>query len=327
MTTPANTTAVKLHSSLVGPNRRTLLVGGAAAVGASLIRGSEGLAQSTQSAHTFSVGSAEVIVLSDGAIDLPVGFMLPGREQPAIDAVFQQAGQSFAGLRSQINVAVIKLGTEVILIDAGGGPDYLPTLGKLAERMDAAGIKPEAITKVVFTHAHADHLWGVIDPLTNDTMFEKAEHVMTVTERDYWLAEDQVAKVPDAFKTMAIGTHRRLKMLANRLKVVPIGAELRPGVQLVDTSGHTPGHVSVMLRSGSEQVLIGGDVVTQSVISFAAPDWRWGPDMDSDRAVASRRRILDQLATDRVRLLGYHLPWPGLGHVERTGSAYRYVPA
>ena len=91
------------------------------------------------------------------------------------------------------------MGTEVILIDAGGGPDYLPTLGKLAERMDAAGIKPEAITKVVFTHAHADHLWGVIDPLTNDTMFEKAEHVMTVTERDYWLAEDQVAKVPDAF--------------------------------------------------------------------------------------------------------------------------------
>ena len=253
--------------------------------------------------------------------------MLPGREPAEIDAVFKSAGQTFAGVQSQINVAIVRTATETILVDAGGGPDFLPTLGKLQGHMEAAGLPPETVTKVILTHAHPDHLWGIIDPLTNDTMFEKAEHVMTAIERDFWLQADVDTRVAEAFRGMAAGTHRRLKMIAARIKAAKAGDEVAPGVQLVDTGGHTPGHVSVLVRSGNEQLLIGSDVLTQSVVSFAQPDWRWGPDMDSDRAVASRRRILDQLATDRTRLLGYHLPWPGLGYVERKDTAYRFVAA
>jgi glyoxylase-like metal-dependent hydrolase (beta-lactamase superfamily II) len=94
---------------------------------------------------------------------------------------------------------------------------------------------------------------------------------------------------------------------------------------LVDTPGHTPGHVSVLITSGTERLLVGGDVLTQSIISFQKPDWPWGPDMDADRAVTSRKRTLDMLATDRIPLLGYHLPWPGRGRVERNVGAYRFV--
>jgi glyoxylase-like metal-dependent hydrolase (beta-lactamase superfamily II) len=302
-----------------------VLAGITAVAGIGLLEGSHALAQSIPQPMKIKVGAIEVTVLSDGAMDLPTALMLPGREPSEIATVFKAAGQSFSGIRSQMNIAIVRTPSDIILIDAGGGPDFMPTLGKLHEQMTAAGFAPESITKIILTHAHPDHLWGVIDPLTDDTLFEKAEHVMTLAERDFWLQPDVDTRVAEAFKGMAAGTHRRLKSIAGRIKTAKAGEEVAAGLQLVDTGGHTPGHVSVLVRSGSEQLLIGSDVLTQSVVSFAQPEWRWGPDMDNDRAVASRRRVLDQLATNHMRLLGYHLPWPGLGHVERKAGAYRFV--
>lgn len=313
------------------PSRRALLagaIGAASAFGVGIAQNkprAQSGAPSGSASRTFSVGAADVTVISDGAMEPPIGLMLPGRERSEIDTLFRQAGQTFSGLHAAINVAVVKLGADIILIDAGGGPDFMPTLGKLAANMEAAGIKPEALTKVVLTHAHPDHLWGVIDPFGTGTMYEAAQHVMAAAEFDFWMRPDVDTLVPDALRGIAAGTHRRLKSIADRVKPVMPGSEIAPGLQIVDTGGHTPGHVSVLLRSGTEQLLIGSDVLTQHVVSFAAPDWKWGPDMDGDKASASRRRILDQLATDRIALLGYHLPWPGLGRVERSGSAYRYV--
>ena len=313
------------------PSRRALLAGAVGAASALAIgiaarpsRAQSG-APSGNASRTFSVGAANVTVISDGSMELPIGLMLAGRERSEIDSLFRQAGQTFTGLHAEINVAVVRIGSEVILIDTGGGPDFMPTLGKLAANMEAAGVKPEAVTKVVLTHAHPDHLWGVIDPFGTGTMYEAAQHFMAATEFDFWMRPDVDTRVPDALRGIAAGTHRRLKSIADRVKPVAPGSEIVPGLQIVDTGGHTPGHVSVLLHSGTEQLLIGGDVLTQPVVSFAAPDWKWGADMDSDKASASRRRILDQLATDRIVLLGYHLPWPGLGRVERSGTAYRYV--
>lgn len=309
------------------PSRRALLKSGAGALAAIGTGFGHGPASAQAVPHRFKVGTAEVTVLSDGAMEVPTNVMIPGREQAEIEAVFKRAGHAFAGLRSEINVAVVKTGADLILIDTGGGPDFVPTLGKLGERMEAAGFKPEAITKVIFTHAHPDHLWGVIDPLGGGTAFEKAEHVMCKPEFDFWMKADVDTRVGEAFRGMAVGTHRRLKSIADRIKTVEAGAEIAPGLAVVGTPGHTPGHVSILIKSGGEQLLIGGDVLIQHVVSFAAPDWRWGPDLDSDAAAASRRRTLDMLATDKARLLGYHLPWPGVGHVERKDAAYRFVPA
>jgi glyoxylase-like metal-dependent hydrolase (beta-lactamase superfamily II) len=81
-----------------------------------------------------------------------------------------------------------------------------------------------------------------------------------------------------------------------------------------------------VVRAGSEDLVILGDAITHAAVSFAAPNWRWGADVDSDAAVATRTRLLDDLATRKVRLVGYHLPWPGVGYAERQGTAYRYVP-
>ena len=282
-------------------------------------------AQARAGAHTFKLGAAEVTVLTDGSMAMPLGWVLPGRERAEVEAAFKDDGRTLGELTIEVNVALVRTGGQLILIDAGSGPDFAPQRGKLADNLAAAGIKPEAITTVVFTHAHPDHLWGVIDPLDDSTLFPKARHVMTAAERDYWLKPGVEASVPEAVRGAAIGTQRRLKTLGDRIETVRPGAEISAGVTLVDTAGHSPGHVSVLVRSGGEQLLIGGDVLIEHTVSFARPEWRWGPDWDQDMAVAARRRTLDMLATDRVPLLGYHLPWPGLGRVERKGAAWRFA--
>jgi glyoxylase-like metal-dependent hydrolase (beta-lactamase superfamily II) len=305
-------------------SRRTLLAGGAAA--ASCVAGWPVVARASDAPpHTFKVGSAEVTIVSDGDLTLPASFVLPGRSDAEIAAVFAQASGGAPAFKAEVNVVVVKLGAEVILIDTGAGPDFIPTLGRLGDRLEAAGVKPEAVTRVVFTHAHADHLWGVIDPLGGGSAFEKAEHVMTTSERDFWLQAGIESRVAEPFKAMAVGTHRRLKSIADRVQGVSANTEIVPGLTYVDTAGHTPGHASVLLKSGSDQLLIGGDALVNPVVSFVEPSWRWGSDMDPDRAVNTRASLLDRLASEKIGLIGYHLPWPGLGRVERRDRAYRFV--
>lgn len=275
--------------------------------------------------HTMAVGSATVTVVSDGEITLPLSFVLPDREQKDIEALYAEHGQRFEVLRGEINVTVVKSGAATILIDSGGGTEFMPGMGKFTENLEKAGIAPASVTHVVFTHAHADHLWGVIDPLDDASRFPNARHVMSEVEAAYWTKPGRENDVPDMLRGMTIGIARRMALLGDRIERIKPGIELVPGVALVDTAGHTPGHMSVMVGQGRDQLMIGGDVLTNPIVSFARPDWPWGSDADKDLAISTRRRTLDRLATDRVQLLGYHLPWPGAGLIERNGTAYRFV--
>src|SRR5688572_23845891 len=124
--------------------RREVLSGSLALAAAVSLRARSARAQPAAGIHRWKVGAVAVTVLSDGAMDLPPSLLLPGRDAAAIADVFGRQGRTFAGLRSEINVAVVETGNDVILIDTGGGPDYMPTVGKLSGRLEAAGIKPEA---------------------------------------------------------------------------------------------------------------------------------------------------------------------------------------
>lgn len=312
-----------MSSGMHSISRRAVLAGTGAGLAAAAL-GGRAMAQGTP--HRFKVGAAEVTLVSDGNLTLPLGFVLPEPTPDEVVALFRSQGQTYAGINPQVNVAVIRLGSELILVDTGGGTEFLPTLGKLEDGLDAAGVKPEAVTKVVFTHAHADHLWGVIDPLDGGTRFTNARHIITAAERDYWMQPGLETRVGETMQSMVVGTQRRMKVIADRLEIRRPGEEIAPGVALIDTRGHTPGHVSVLLQQGGDKLIIGGDALSHHVVSFAAPGWRWGPDMDHETAAASRRRLLDQLVAAKSELVGYHLPWPGRGRVERAGTAYRFVP-
>lgn len=277
-----------------------------------------------QTAASFKVGQFEITVCSDGTLTLPLATALPGRDKAEINPRLARAGLPVDMVLAQVNVAIVKTPDALILVDTGGGTDFMPSIGKLPDNLEAAGIAAATVTHVIFTHAHADHLWGVVDPL-DGSRYANARHVMADAEFDYWTKPGRETEVPEMFKLMAIGTARRLQALGEGIERVRPGIELVPGVHLLDTAGHTPGHMSVLLSSGGEQLLIGGDVLTSPVFSFENPDWRWGSDMQPDVAIATRRRTLAMLAADKTPLLGYHLPWPGLGRVEAKDGAYRFV--
>ncbi len=303
--------------------RRAVIAGASACVAAGPLAPSRGWAQA--SAHRFNVGAAEVTVFSDGTMGMPLDWVLPGRPRGEVAAAFAQAGRTLGDITIQVNVALVRLGADLILIDAGSGPDFAPQRGHLADRLAKAGIDAGAITKVVFTHAHPDHFWGVLDPLDDTPLFANARHFMTAVERDYWLKPGVETTVPEAARGATVGTQRRLKKLGDRIETFRTGTEIVPGLAAIDTSGHSPGHASLILQSGASKLMIGGDVLIELVLSFLRPAWPWGPDWDPDKGIAARQRTLDMLTTDKLQLLGYHLPWPGLGRVERSSGNYRLV--
>lgn len=306
--------------------RRRALQIGAAVAGAGTAASVLGApARATPVHHTLRLGQFEIVVVSDGALTLPLSFLLPSTPRTEAEALLAASGVEPGAQTGQVNVTVIKTSGATIVVDSGGGADFMPTLGRFADNLERAGIPAGSVTHVVFTHAHPDHLWGVIDPFEENTRFPNARHLITGTERDYWLKPGLENEVPEGLQGMAAGTVRRLKLLASRLETVAAGSEILPGLALLDTSGHTPGHASVLLRSGSDTLLIGGDVLTNPVFSFARPDWPWGADIDREKGIATRQRTLDMLAHDKIPLLGYHLPWPGVGRVERKDGAYRLV--
>jgi glyoxylase-like metal-dependent hydrolase (beta-lactamase superfamily II) len=303
--------------AVVELNRRHVLTG----LGASLIAPASAFAN----AFKRTIGAAEVIVLSDGTLNVPVAFVLPDTPFAEAAALSAAVGVPPPGSAIPTNVTLVALGNERVLIDAGAGGNFQPTAGKLAENMEAADIDPATITKIVFTHGHADHLWGAIDEF-DELRFPNASYVIAAAEWDFWTDPNISSSVPDWLKGMAIGSARILKRLEGKLERRSAGDTVAPGLSYVATVGHTPGHMAVLLESGSERLLIAGDALTHAAVSFARPEWRLGTDFARDQAVATRRRLLDQLANERLPLLGFHLPSPGLGMVERNGAAYRFVP-
>jgi glyoxylase-like metal-dependent hydrolase (beta-lactamase superfamily II) len=271
------------------------------------------------------VGAIELTLLSDGSLNMPLSFMLP--ETPAAEAagLLTAHGLPASGSPMPLNVTLVKTGSDHVLLDAGSGSHFQDTAGRLAENLEAANIDPASIRKVVFTHGHPDHLWGAIDDFDEDR-FPNASYVIAAAEWDFWINPETAHNVPDWRKGMAVGSARVLKRLEGKIERRKPGDVVSPGLSYVGTPGHTPGHMSIMVESGGERLLIAGDALTHPAISFARPDWRVVSDHDHDRAAATRRRLLDQLATDRLPLVGYHLPWPGHGMVERDGTAYRFVP-
>ncbi|MCB8823491.1 MBL fold metallo-hydrolase [Microvirga rosea] len=283
-------------------------------------------AWATTAAHTIRVGDIAVNVISDGHLEVPVAFQLPRTSGSEVDALFKASGiDAPRQLTSPTNVTLVRTQNELVLIDAGAGSTFQATAGRLADNLEAAGIDRGAITKVVFTHGHADHLWGVIDDFDETERFPNASYVISSTEWDFWTHPDALSRMPEVLHGMARGTQRILKRIESRIERRNSGDTIAPGLTYLGTEGHTPGHMSILIDSHNEHLLIGGDALTHSIVSFARPDWPWGSDLDQDVAAGTRRRLLDQLADSRLPLIGFHLPWPGKGYVERNGTAYRFV--
>ena len=303
-------------------NRRKFLAGSAALAAVPLLP-FHALAQAAP--HGFKQGDAEIIVLSDGKLEIPWNIVAPEASPEQIAEIAKRLGFPATNADAATNVVLVKSGSDLILFDDGGGPNLAPTAGKLAENMAAAGIDPAAITKVVFTHAHPDHIFGTLKG-DGTLLLPNAAYYTGETEWNFWTDPGLAGKMPAQLGGMIKGAQTNLAAVKDRVTMVKGGAEFLPGITAVDTPGHTPGHLSFLI-AGGEGLLLTGDATTQQIISFEHPEWKFAYDAVHEQAVQTRKTLLDRLATDKTKLLGYHFIYPGVGMAEKNGTAYRFVAA
>lgn len=277
--------------------------------------------------HAFRIGELEVVVLSDGNLEIPAANLATNAERGQLATALAAAGQTVEQVAPPCNVTLIRMRSGVVLIDVGAGARFMPTAGKLLASMEAGGIARESITTVVFTHAHPDHLWGTLDDFDDQPSFPNASYVISSAEWDFWLADDVLRRLPEERQNFAAGARRNLARIEHKVRTVEPVGEIVAGLRALDTAGHTAGHISVEVATGRDGLIVLGDALTRPVVSFAHPDWKPAADHhDPDLAVRTRRSLLDRLAADRTPIIGYHLPWPGLGHVASKGTAFAFEP-
>lgn len=299
--------------------RRTLLATSAATLAASA------LPAFAAAPHSFKHGAFEVTVVSDGHLVLPTTMLAPTAPPAERAALLQAAGQTAEQYQSPTNITLVRSGTDLILIDMGSGDRFMPTAGKLWDNLKSAGIDKAKITKVIFTHGHPDHLWGAIDEL-DDLVLPDATFYVGAAEWDFWQGDDAARGLPAERAGFVTGARRNYAAIKSKVKMFKPGDDIVTGLRTVATPGHTQGHVALEL-AGGEGLIVGGDVLTHPLISFAHPEWRPTADHVPEVAAETRKRLLDRMAADRSKLIGFHLPYPGVGAVERKDGAYRFVAA
>lgn len=272
-----------------------------------------------------SFGSVMLDTVSDGHLELPASFLVGEMPSEEVTRILAQHGADGEILKSPCNLTLLRDGKNTILFDAGSGAGFMPTAGELIDTLDAIGVAPDDVTHVIFTHAHPDHLWGVLDDF-DDPVFFNASHHIGRAEWDYWTNPETVNTIGEARASFAVGAARRLAAIEDAIDFFDAGNEVLPGILAVDSSGHTPGHMAFEVRSGNQSVMIVGDAIGNGHLAFAMPAEHSGSDQDGEKGATTRIALLDRLATEQMPMVGFHLPQGGLGHVEHYDGNYRFIP-
>jgi len=279
------------------------------------------------SAYRHKVGAFEVIALNDGAIDIPLA-MYPKADPAEAAQILEATGGAKDKIPTPVNAFLVNTGDKLVLIDSGAGKLFGPTVGQFAANLAALGVDPASIDIIAMTHLHPDHFGGMLDA-QGKIAFPNAQVFIAEGDMKFWLDEAIAAKVPADSKPffdqarMMIGPY----VAGKKTSFMVDGKEVVPGVTAMAAPGHTPGHTMYRVTSGAETLLIWGDIIHSAALQPGHPDWAIAFDSDPDMAIATRRRVFDMAASDKLTIAGAHVPFPGIGHVVKADVAYAYVPA
>lgn len=272
--------------------------------------------------YPFKIGSLDAWSFNDGGGEFgPVHpTFAPEAKPEEVQAVLRDALEPTDKLRFYFNILLVRAGKELVLFDTGNGGD-----ARLLPAMRAAGLSPAQVTAIIISHAHGDHINGLTDP-TGVPIFPDARVFISKAEHDFWTAANpdlaSLRMPEDRKKGMVANAQKVLAAVKNKIEIVKPGDKILDAIELLDGSGHTPGHMPAIVRDGNDQLVAMADMAHNHVIMFAKPEWTVIFDADPKAAVVARKRLFDRFAADRVRLLGYHMPWPGLGRIGKHADSF-----
>jgi glyoxylase-like metal-dependent hydrolase (beta-lactamase superfamily II) len=283
------------------------------------------LGVSRPSIYRFKLGSFEVTNFLDGYNQGPPHPTFGNNQPPeAVQALARANGLSPTRMENPYVNTLVNTGKELVLFDAGNGRARMPTAGKLPELLVTAGYKPEQVDVVVITHGHPDHIGGLMEGEGGKPTYPNARYVFGEVEFDYWRKGDGVPEARKAnreqFMKVAVPFGEKATFLKGEGEVVP-------GIRAIPAFGHSPGMMAFHIESDGQRLLNWADVANHYVFAIQQPDWHVGFDHDKEAGAATRRRVFDMVSADKIAVVGYHMPFPSVGWVEKTGTSYRWVAA
>jgi glyoxylase-like metal-dependent hydrolase (beta-lactamase superfamily II) len=302
-----------------------------AGLSASTLLGGSALARApkvgtqTQYWHRFNLGEAEVTVVSDGP--LPLGDPSENFVGVPKEVVQQMLTDNFLRTDNVIleqNSPIVNTGDKLILFDTGMGTakPFGPTTGRQQKSMAEAGIKPSDIDAVVLSHAHIDHIGGIVGA-DDKPLFPNAQYYIAQSDFDFWTDE---SKLGGDLKAFVAHARKNLLPVRDRLVFFKDGQEFLPGVQAIAAPGHTVGHTIFMVTSAGKSFAFLGDLSHHQVLLIEKPRMEFAYDTDPKQAASTRVRLLEMLAANKTPVMSYHFAWPGYGHIAKTGDGFHYYP-
>ncbi|MBB3610375.1 MBL fold metallo-hydrolase [Rhizobium sp. BK602] len=275
--------------------------------------------------HRFKLGTFEVTTISDGIRvgDGPYPTFGANQQPEAVSELMAANFLPADRFANGFTPTLIHTGKDLVLFDTGLGEGARGGgLGKMRERLQASGYSPDDVTVVVITHFHPDHVGGLTE--AGKPSFPKARYVMGKVEHDFWTAPERLSGPTAQVATL---TKTKVAPLAKDATLIGDGEEVLPGITAMAAHGHTPGHMIFHVESAGKRLVLTADTANHYVASLQRPDWHVAFDLDKEQAAQSRGKVFDMIAADRVPFIGYHMPYPSLGYVEKMDVGYRYVPA
>ena len=314
------------------PNsRRTALAAALAAPALIRATGSEAQAQAAPLPQApgffrFAVGGFTVTTVYDGFNRRPVQGLV--RNAP-VERVREVLAESFLPTDTYdgpYTVTFVDTGRQLIAFDAGTGGQMSATAGLVPANMAAAGLDPAKVGLVIVTHCHQDHIHG-LTTREGTAVFPHAEIAIADREWDWWADPGNETRSPEGQRVNFANVARRFAPYRGRIRRFAPDAEVVPGIHAIPAHGHTPGHSVFHVADGREELAILADTTHRPELFARQPGLHSLFEFDAVMAEAARRRVLDRVATDRVKVVGYHFPFPAAGHIARDGEGYRYVAA
>ena len=269
---------------------------------------------------TKTVGEFTVTAVSDGVLYSNHDVVLGIDKDDSARLTGVPYGQP---LPLDVNSFLIRHRGKLILSDAGTGQALQPiqkNLGKLPENLRAIGVDPSAIDVVMLTHLHSDHSMGLVDQ-EGRAVFPNAELIMHEVEAAFWLDRALQDNDPERITRNSKAQRAVTAPYRDRIRRIRDG-EVLPGITAMLRPGHTPGHTNWLIQSGGERLLIWGDIVHLASVQLARPEARLIYDVDTDLAAATRQKVLEWVASERLTVAGAHVGFPGFGRVTRSGDRF-----
>lgn len=275
--------------------------------------------------YRFELGGFEATMIADSNafVDGPWPLIGGNAERSAVDELMTANLLPANKYQPGFTPMIVNTGKEVVIFDTGNGERGFvprPKGGWLAKQLEPAGFKPEQIDVVVLSHGHPDHVGGILE--NGKPLFPNARYATSAVDYDYWSGDRPTG---DLAKQAALYRDHVVPM-AEKTTFLNPGDEVVPGIRAIGAYGHTPGHLGFDIESDGKRLVFWGDCAHHQVASLARPDWHCVFDIDKEQAAETRARIFDMVATDRVAVSGYHMPFPSLGYVERRkDGGYRWI--